>query len=55
MASLKIIAICMFMYALLFSEYMFIIWAVIVWEISGGFAGSTVLWLSDFGKDNHDS
>lgn len=55
MASIKLIAIGMFMYALLFSNYMFILWAVILWEVGGGFKGTTALWISDFGKDKHDS
>lgn len=55
MASIKIIAVLMFMYAILFQDYMFIIWAVIVWEIGGGFKGTTALWISDFGKDKQDS
>lgn len=55
MASVKIIAVLVFLYALLSQRYMFIIWAVVLWEIGGGFKGLTALWFSDFGKGNHDS
>ena len=55
MASIKIIAILIFMYALLFQDYMYIIWATILWEVGGGFKGSTILWISDFGKGDHES
>lgn len=55
MASLKLIAIIIFFAAIVTGKYVHVIWAMILWEVAGGFAGSTTLWISDFGKDDHDS
>lgn len=54
MASIKLLAIIIFWAALLSGHYIHIIWSAILWEIGGGFNSSTVLWMSEFGKDDHD-
>lgn len=55
MAFIKLGAIAAFFYAIFSGKLTWILWSIILWEVGGGFKGSAVLWISDFGNDKHGS
>lgn len=55
MALIKLLAICVLFYAIISGKYYHVLWAMILWEIGGGFKMTTISWFSDFGKGDHDS
>lgn len=49
----KVIAALMVLYGVARSEWSMVFWAIIVWEVGGGFKTLSVFWISNFGR-HHD-